>query len=147
MPHRHKPTRRVIPEPLTPGRVRCICGRAVRVNSGGRIRRHNTPAGEPCAHIAGYGTAEFDVLPPVQMPPKRSPQQPKSAPRLDVGSTCRECGKWLPGERSLCGRCYVRAEAERRRPQSSLPSSLPPSPGAVTPHEGGDSTTTERTDR
>lgn len=44
-------------------------------------------------------------------PPKRPDREPS---RLDVGTLCDDCGKWLPGERHVCGRCYVKRNAARR---------------------------------
>lgn len=54
-------------------------------------------------------------------PPKLNPDGTRShasrdqAPsRLDAGTACEDCGKWLPGERRVCGRCYVKRDEVRR---------------------------------
>lgn len=28
---------------------------------------------------------------------------------------CEDCGKWLPGQRRVCGRCYVKRDQARHR--------------------------------
>lgn len=130
MTRRHQPQARVvtaftkIPEPLKDGRVRCICRRTVRLTKAGRIPRHNMPNGDPCAHEAVYRPRPEQPieLPAVHMPPTRgysgttiADRADPETPRLLAGSRCADCGKWLPGERSLCGRCGARRERERHR--------------------------------
>jgi hypothetical protein len=106
-----------VPEPLADGKVRCPgCSRVLAPTRTGGIGRHVDKYGDPCpVTIRGNQPVELDEVPPVKVPahpPKRNgwTRRPPAEPsRLDVGSTCRECGKWLPGERSLCGACYVKA--------------------------------------
>lgn len=118
-----------IPAELPPGKVRCAaCWAVCTVTPTGKLRAHKSPAGEPCAHRATYATrAPLDSLPPVVLPPVRTdprPREPKTPPkprvapprepsRLDVGSSCTDCGRWLPGERSLCGRCANHRKAAK----------------------------------
>lgn len=95
---------------LEDGKVRCLCGKAVKPTSAGRLARHLTPSGDDCTHFASYrDPVRLDEVPEVVLPQPREPAEKpeKPAPRLDVGSACKVCGKWLPGERSLCGRCSV----------------------------------------
>ena len=119
MARHHQPTRRVNPKPslipqeLEPGKARCAgCSAVVTVNRSGTLRRHRAPSGEDCAYRVGVREVRVEDLPPVVLPPVRGnrPQVSKATPvrppsRLDVGSNCKRCGKWLPGERSLCGAC------------------------------------------
>lgn len=86
-----------IPAPLEPGKARCNgCSAVVSVTKNGWLRKHRTPAGEPCAYRANYRRVKLDEIPDVQLPGKR--------PGAAYGE-CRECGRWLPGERTLCGQC------------------------------------------
>lgn len=115
------------PEELEDGKVRCNgCGRVVGLTSVGRTREHRTPAGEPCAYRVVYGESPaIDELPPVNVPPQkrdgyRSLRRPTERParsepsRLEAGSECQDCGKWLPGERIVCGRCFNKRQAARK---------------------------------
>jgi hypothetical protein len=130
MTRRHHPSSKVvtaftkIPQPLTDGRVRCICSRTLALTKAGRIPRHNMPNGDPCAHEAVYQPRPQPIaLPDVHMPPTRgytstptlADRADPDTPRLLAGSCCVDCDRWLPGERSLCGRCGVRRERERER--------------------------------
>lgn len=107
-----------IPAPLEPGKVRCLgCGAVVALTRNRKIRAHNSPAGEPCAYRASYKRVDLAEVPDVEFPAARrgggrnsQPRGPKEPSRLDAGSHCRECGRWLPGERSLCGTCYATRE-------------------------------------
>lgn len=98
-----------IPEPLPDGKVRCICGKAVALTPNGRIRRHKTPAGDECTHDAFYNDPPDVEAPPVAIPitrPRmRQPRDSGEMARLDVGSYCLTCDRWIPGERSYCGQC------------------------------------------
>lgn len=109
------------PKPIPEGKVRCeACGKVVTV-LGVRLRRHKDSSGFPCVNMRAPG-AELHLsdAPPVNLPPEpkwrpatraratAAPRREEGEPaRLEAGSSCRECGKWLPGERSLCGRCSV----------------------------------------
>ena len=112
-----------IPEEIADGKVRCNgCGKVVALNKNGSTRMHNTPAGEPCAYRVVYARpVELDEVPPIVIPPQRGGDGPRprtpverEPTRLDVGSNCRECGRWLPGEREYCGKCANAREAARR---------------------------------
>lgn len=113
-----------IPKPLGEGEVHCAaCFQVVTLTKNGHTRKHRTPAGEDCAYRATYGQhVQLDELPPVTFrKPRTATGKPrdkatKDPSRLEAGSRCRECDKWLPGERSLCGRCAVAADQDRRRP-------------------------------
>lgn len=119
MTRKHQPSSHVvtafvkIPEPVPEGKVRCAgCSAVVAVSKNGRTREHHTPAGEPCAYRVVYAQpVAMDEAPPVELPqrkrPARSKRPPREPSRLDAGSNCRECGKWLPGERQVCGACSV----------------------------------------
>jgi hypothetical protein len=53
----------------------------------------------------------IEELPPVvfyerSKPPTPPTPKPTPAKAKSYGE-CRECGKWLPGERRLCGACSV----------------------------------------
>lgn len=100
------------PIAIPEGCVLCICGATPSITARGRMRKHKTPQGDECTHRAGYAEVVLERLPPVVLPPNRVPSD-RGPARLDVGSECRECGKWLPGERSLCGRCYAIKDASR----------------------------------
>lgn len=132
MARRRQPRARVakafvrIPAPLEPGKVRCVCGRVVALTKNRHLRRHQTPAGEPCAHQATYAPRpHLTVVPPVKLPqgatartnPNQSRRQAGEPARLDAGSTCEDCGRWLPGERRLCGRC-TNARTSTRKQQA-----------------------------
>lgn len=108
-------------KPPPEGKVRCSgCGKYV-TQHGMRLRRHNDKSGFPCPEVRVPGVeVHLSEVPPVNLPPEpkwrpASPSRASAGPRrekdeparLDAGSSCRECGKWLPGERSLCGRCSV----------------------------------------
>lgn len=103
-------------KPVPEGKVVCeTCRKPIGV-VGDRLRRHKDKTGFPCPNlrVPGQTTALVEPPPPVHLPrlSARSAQgrarRGESEPsRLDVGGQCRECGKWLPGERSLCGRCSV----------------------------------------
>lgn len=102
------------PPVLRGGQVRCpICRNGVRLTTRGNLYRHADLFGNPCGNRSTL-TPVHVVAPPIVLPPERYGDPRKAQPRaegepsrLDVGSSCRECGKWLPGERSLCGRCYA----------------------------------------
>lgn len=111
----------VPPPPLKEGQVRCmVCRNATRTTPRGYLRKHTDLFGGPCFNRS-TGEPTHVAAPPIELPPephlapvaelgdslRERHAAPKSASRLDVGSECRECGKWLPGERSLCGRCFV----------------------------------------
>lgn len=104
-----RPTRARRPD----DRVTCpACGGKAKPNGTNAIRSHRTPGGDKCSRrlLAVDVTPPPIVLPLEPRPPSRAsqPKAERGPARLDAGSECRECGKWLPGERSLCGRCYVR---------------------------------------
>lgn len=119
MSRRHQPTRRVnpkpslLPKPLAPGKARCPgCSAVVAVTPNGKLRQHRAPSGEDCAVKISMREVHLDDLPPVVIPGprganlarvRRSPAPPDAhyAPK----GQCVDCGRWLPGERSLCGRC------------------------------------------
>lgn len=125
MTRRHRPHSRVVtaftklPEPLADGRVRCICGRVVRLTTRSRLRAHTMPNGDPCAHTATYQSPpKLTEIPDVKIRTAGAghgiaadPDQP----RLLAGSHCIDCHRWLPGERNLCGQCGRRREQERYR--------------------------------
>lgn len=134
MARRHTPTRRVnpkpsiIPKPLEDGKARCPgCSAVIAVTKNGRLRKHRAPSGEDCA-VATVVQPQFhlDELPPVVIPEQRtSGRKPPRRKTLDDlvpadaanGATygeCVDCGKWLPGERTVCGWCYVQRNASRR---------------------------------
>jgi len=98
------------------GKAKCMaCRKVVSVVGGTRLRRHKEPNGDQCPNVQlGEGHVLKGPAPEVKIPrlSARSAQgrerRDESEPsRLDAGSNCRECGKWLPGERILCGRCSV----------------------------------------
>lgn len=111
-----------IPAELEDGKVRCnACAAVVGVTPNGRTRDHKTPAGEPCAYRVTYKQpVDLAEVPEVVIPvaPKRWDwtgrvgRNPDS--RLDNGSECEDCGRWLPGERRLCGRCSNHRAAKRK---------------------------------
>jgi hypothetical protein len=89
------------PPPLTEGKGRCpACRNAVTVLRTGTLRRHSDLFGNPCwnQHLTET-PVRIGELPPVVI-----------ATDAKKGE-CRQCGKWLPGERSLCGRCSVLRDA------------------------------------
>lgn len=98
------------------GKAKCpSCSKVVAVINETRLRRHMASAGYQCPNVQMADAPPFEyVMPEVKIPrltpgsgharAKRDEYEPS---RLEVGSHCRECGKWLPGERSLCGRCSV----------------------------------------
>lgn len=99
------------------GKVTCpTCGGRATPRGENQIGAHHSPWGRSCRRR--LLKVSIDELPPVNIrkrgrpSPKRSEGTPA---RLDVGSNCRECGKWLPGERSICGACYVRSESTRKK--------------------------------
>lgn len=120
------------PAPLVEGKVRCAgCGTLTSVTKTGKLRRHSDADGVPCPHLATYTTGPLidrDNLPPVVIPKqpreRPRPREPRTQPaapepeelsRLDGGSSCVDCGRWLPGERSVCGRCWVHRNANRNQ--------------------------------
>jgi hypothetical protein len=118
---RKQPKSRVVgafvrkPEPLEPGKVRCLgCSKVVTLTKNGKIRAHRTPDGkEDCAYTATYGRKVSVpkvqiVIPPQPRGPGERAARDRGPSRLDAGSNCRECGKWIPGERSLCGACFAK---------------------------------------
>lgn len=100
-------------EPKPDDRVECpTCGGRAKPKGERAIAAHRSPTGGSCPRRL----LSVDVpIPPVSLPPapslsmpsKTQPRRRSEPSRLDAGSECRECGKWLPGERSLCGRCYA----------------------------------------
>jgi hypothetical protein len=100
---------------------RCpLCMRPVGVTPRGRAGRHVDQRGDSCP---GSGLVVRDNEVPHELPPVSiadRPVQPRGeviphadaavegAARLDVGSSCLTCGKWIPGERSYCGRCMAK---------------------------------------
>lgn len=137
MARRHSHTARIvtafmkIPEELEPGKVRCNgCGKVISLTKNGRTRRHKTPAGEPCAYVVTYAKPielierpEIKIRPtpkytPGRDPAVRGPQGPDPYSRLEAGSECEDCGRWLPGERHVCGRCSNHRKANRRKLKS-----------------------------
>lgn len=125
-----------IPEELADGKVRCLgCSAVVTLTPNGHIRRHKSPAGEDCAYTStSYAEpVHLDALPPVVVPPQRSGgtrsqikrRAPKARPKAaDVeqdarlaprNNECVDCGRWLPGERTVCGKCArIRNETKGR---------------------------------
>lgn len=102
------------PKPIPEGKAKCtLCGKvATLLNGGRRLRKHKTPSGDACPSIAAPdATRGLTVAPPVNLQPLKTSgraRRDESEPsRLDAGSECRSCGKWLPGERQLCGRCFA----------------------------------------
>lgn len=76
-----------------------LCGKQV---SPTQRREHTAPSGEPCPGVAQKSVpvqVHLDDVPPVLVAPHYAAKK----------GECRECGRWLPGERSLCGRCSVKA--------------------------------------
>lgn len=109
------------PAQVPDGKVRCDCGAVVGLTRNRKIAAHHTPRGEPCPLRTSYAEpVVLDRLPPVVMPGQQTARptdadEPHVAEaafvdlsRLEGGSKCRECGCWLPGERSICGMCGVR---------------------------------------
>lgn len=103
------------------GHAKCsACAFVGKVLPSGLLNRHHSTRRDGhCPSKVPAGVKLEVVAPPVVIPERMHPvsaggtsappKRPDSEPsRLDVGSHCRECGKWLPGERSLCGRCSVR---------------------------------------
>ena len=82
------------------GKVKCpSCGKAVSP-VGTRLRRHKDKDGWPCPEMRVPGVeVKLTEAPPVQITDRKADVSPKGE--------CRECGKWLPGERSICGRCSL----------------------------------------
>ena len=104
------PTARPIERP-TKGTIRYhVCDASTTLTPGGRLKAHDIPGGGiRCINKKVLHAVKVDA-PPVVVPSTRSgaERRPSTEPsRLDAGSECRECGRWLPGERSLCGRCSV----------------------------------------
>lgn len=105
------------------GKALCsACERVVGLTPNKHLRRHNDRRGVECSNrISGHEeatglTAEVEMPTPTRgKRPAAMPKPPSEPSRLDVGSNCVECGKWLPGERSLCGRCYATGERGRTR--------------------------------
>lgn len=102
------------PPPLVEGKVRCpACRNLTSLTPRGRLRRHRDLFGLDCPNTGTGEPVTLDEVPDVVIPdasaPVARPPRPdeKKASRLDVGSTCQGCGKWIPGERRLCGRCYA----------------------------------------
>lgn len=98
------------PPSLLDGQVRCpACRSGVAVTKSGALWRHHDLFGGYCGNVAAPADGEPLEAPDVVVPPPpREGRENRSDPsRLDVGSHCRECNRWLPGERSLCGRCSI----------------------------------------
>lgn len=116
----------VAPPALKDGFVRCpVCRNAARITQSQRLRKHYDLFGDLCYNkapevvrprlirdegpvVVESWTRTPDVEPVVTeavAPPEREPGEPS---RLDVGSHCQDCGKWLPGERKLCGQCLIK---------------------------------------
>lgn len=99
------------PEPIPEGRKQCpACHKVLTPTPLGYFRKHTGPSGARCWN-KNPGDLPPVVAPPVVAPPVTLPpiRAAERVTRLDAGSKCRECGKWLPGERSLCGRCAIRS--------------------------------------
>ena len=96
------------------------CGKRVPLVDG-QPKGHNRPQGRRCVDHA----VDLDELPDVtfartrERRPSAEAAEPKRS-RLDVGSNCAHCAKWLPGERSLCGQC-ARKPAHKRGPKTPVP--------------------------
>jgi hypothetical protein len=104
-------------KPLPEGRVYChACDGAASLTPNKHLREHRTPQGDPCPNRTSglEPRVHLNEIPEgfVHQPAPHTvarTKRPEGEPsRLDVGTGCRECGKWLPGERSLCGACYVK---------------------------------------
>ena len=107
----------IVPPLLKPGQARCpACRNGAGITSETRLRSHSDLFGTPCGNrVRSLEWAPIEA-PPVHLPPpavgeaaqrvRRARQEPS---RIDAGSICQGpgCGKWLPGERKLCGRCYA----------------------------------------
>lgn len=99
---------------------RCpLCLRPVGVTARGRAGKHQDRRGDDCpgGGLVVRDNELPDELPPISLTPSGAPRGdvvPSSGPavegsaRLDVGSHCLTCGKWIPGERSYCGRCLAK---------------------------------------
>ena len=120
MAHRHRHYAQIakafarIPRELEDGKVRCLgCSAVVGLTKNGHMRRHKSTAGEDCAYTATYAApVHLDELPPVVVPPQSRErmtatqrERERESSRLDAGSECQDCGRWLPGERMVCGKC------------------------------------------
>lgn len=107
-----------VPGKTKDGRVLCLCGGTAKVLKSGRLSKHRDPRGYECP-IKAYGRevvvdvsqVEVDV-PPAPKSWEREERarhrEPGEPSRLDAGSSCEDCGKWLPGERRLCGQCFIK---------------------------------------
>lgn len=109
----------VAPPELRGNQKRCpVCRNGVATTVTGKLRKHVDLFGADCYNRNPGDLPPIGEVPPVVLPRVRDrqagaqsrtarPDEERPPSRLDAGSECRECGKWLPGERSLCGRCYA----------------------------------------
>lgn len=89
----------VAPPALADGQARCpACRNGAHLFANGTLRRHRDLFGNTCWNRRAPGSeVHLTEVPPVVINAHATAEKGK----------CRECGKWLPGERSLCGRCSV----------------------------------------
>lgn len=104
-------TSRRVPKPADDRPTCPSCGSRVNVTDN-RIAAHTASSGNACKRRLMEPpkvVAPPVHLPPVPHPPSRhvAERAQDNLSRLDGGSECRECGRWLPGERQLCGSCFV----------------------------------------
>lgn len=108
------------PEELLPappdGKVRCpSCHANTSLTQLGYLRKHRDLAGFPCTNKRPLVDVQsLDVLPEVSLVDHRA-STPDSPRGRDAWGECRECGKWLPGQRTLCGLCGATLEDARKR--------------------------------
>lgn len=101
-------------EPLRDGQERCAsCGRAVTLNTSGRLRKHRDRHGSDCwcRDYEGSGPV-LEELPSVHIPETGRPPSGRPADRRSrygsVTGSCNDCGKQVMPGRILCGQCAVR---------------------------------------
>lgn len=122
-----------IEPPVPDGKVRCpVCRRILTPTPNGRIRQHKDPQRGDCngagrvvapstvtdhesvaaaieesARRITTPTRKTTAHPTAHTTPEdRGPYAADPAKsRLEAGSLCQGCGRWLPGERQLCNRC------------------------------------------
>ena len=97
-----------VPVPdLRVGQVRCpVCRNGVGLTPTGRVRSHVDLFGNLCHNRSNGEHLHVEAQPVVLDDGNAQPLI-----KADAGSLCRECGKWLPGERRLCGRCFAMGDA------------------------------------
>lgn len=99
------------PGEIPDGYALCDCGKIGKVTKRGRISAHKTPRGDECSGAVGIVPVELEELPAVVAPRaggKRFETDREAANRTAERGVCRECGKQLYGDRTLCGACAVR---------------------------------------